>query len=102
MLIGCQSGVREIIPSVMVQVPGSLTSPGLVIGRSLLHSGPDEGDQVAHRTFFSFHYEKDGTRANVVRNSSKLKTEITPEWIDASLWKKTKKQSDDAIKKTHC
>lgn len=54
---------------------------------------------MAHRTFFSFHYEKDVSRATVVRNSSKLKTEITPEWIDASLWEEAKKKSDAAIEK---
>lgn len=45
---------------------------------------------MAHRTFFSFHYERDVQRASVVRNSSKLKPNITPEWIDASLWEATK------------
>jgi hypothetical protein len=54
---------------------------------------------VAHRTFFSFHYEKDVTRAAVVRKSSQFKPEITPEWIDASLWEEAKRKSDDAIKK---
>lgn len=54
---------------------------------------------MAHRTFFSFHYELDVTRSAVVRNSSKLKPEITPEWIDASLWEEAKKKSDAAIEK---
>jgi len=52
---------------------------------------------MAHRTFFSFHYERDVQRASVVRNSSQVKSNITPEWIDASLWERTK-PSDAAIR----
>lgn len=52
---------------------------------------------MAHRTFFSFHYERDVQRASVVRNSSQLKPNITPEWIDASLWERTK-PNDAAIR----
>jgi hypothetical protein len=52
---------------------------------------------MAHRTFFSFHYERDVQRASVVRNSSQLKSNISPEWIDASLWERTK-PSDAAIR----
>jgi hypothetical protein len=52
---------------------------------------------VAHRTFFSFHYERDVQRAGVVRKSSKFKESITPEWIDAPLWEATK-PSDSAIR----
>ncbi|MAS04604.1 MAG: TIR-like domain-containing protein [Ahrensia sp.] len=52
---------------------------------------------MAHRTFFSFHYERDVQRASVVRKSSQFKDNITPEWIDASLWEATK-PSDSAIR----
>lgn len=52
---------------------------------------------MAHKTFFSFHYERDVQRASVVRNSSQFKNNITPEWIDASLWEATK-PSDAAIR----
>lgn len=52
---------------------------------------------MAHKTFFSFHYERDVQRASVVRNSSQFKNNITPEWIDASLWEATK-PSDSAIR----
>lgn len=45
---------------------------------------------MAHRTFFSFHYERDVQRAGVVRKSSQFKENITGEWIDASLWERTK------------
>lgn len=54
---------------------------------------------MAHRTFFSFHYERDVWRASNVRNSSRLLTSVDPEWIDASLWEETKKQSDLAVKR---
>jgi hypothetical protein len=52
---------------------------------------------MAHRTFFSFHYERDVQRAGVVRQSSQFKSSITPEWIDASLWEASK-PSDSAIR----
>lgn len=54
---------------------------------------------MARRTFFSFHYENDVQRATVVRNSSKLKSEITPQWIDASIWEEAKAKNDAAVKK---
>jgi MTH538 TIR-like domain (DUF1863) len=54
---------------------------------------------MAHRTFFSFHYELDVSRASVVRKSSALKSEITPEWVDASLWEEAKKKNDAAVQK---
>lgn len=37
---------------------------------------------MAHKTFFSFHYERDVQRASVVRKSSQFKSSITPEWIE--------------------
>lgn len=52
---------------------------------------------MAHRTFFSFHYERDVQRSSVVRKSSQFKENITPQWIDASLWEATK-PSDSAIR----
>lgn len=52
---------------------------------------------MARRTFFSFHYERDVWRASVVRNSAKLKPDITAEFIDASLWEEAKKKGDEAI-----
>lgn len=48
---------------------------------------------MAHRTFFSFHYERDVWRASNVRNSSQLST-ADEEWIEASLWESVK--ADDA------
>lgn len=54
---------------------------------------------MAHRTFFSFHYERDVQRASVVRNSSKLESSITPEWIEASIWESAKTSGDAAVRK---
>ena len=54
---------------------------------------------MAHRTFFSFHYEKDVWRATVVRNSAKLKSNIVPEFIDASLWEDAKLKGQAALRK---
>lgn len=54
---------------------------------------------MAHRTFFSFHYEREVQRASVVRNSSKLESSITPEWIEASIWESAKTSGDAAVRK---
>jgi hypothetical protein len=53
---------------------------------------------MAHRTFFSFHYERDVSRASVVRNSSRLKTNIEPEWIEAGIWEDAKTKGDEAVR----
>jgi MTH538 TIR-like domain (DUF1863) len=55
---------------------------------------------MARRTFFSFHYERDIWRASIVRNSSTLKPDdVTPEWIDASIWEDAKTKGDAAVRK---
>lgn len=54
---------------------------------------------MAHRTFFSFHYERDVSRASVVRNSSKTKTGIDPEWIEAGIWEEAKTKGDAAVRR---
>ncbi|MGH8522689.1 MAG: TIR domain-containing protein [Gammaproteobacteria bacterium] len=54
---------------------------------------------MAHRTFFSFHYERDVWRSSVVRNSSRMKPSITPEWIEASIWESAKTSGDAAVRK---
>lgn len=54
---------------------------------------------MAHRTFFSFHYERDVQRASVVRKSSQFKSSITPEWIEASIWESAKTTGEAAVKK---
>ena len=55
---------------------------------------------MARRVFFSFHYERDIWRANVVRNSWLLKDgrDDAGFW-DASLREEAKKQGDEAIKR---
>lgn len=54
---------------------------------------------MAHRTFFSFHYQRDVQRASVVRNSSQLKSSISPEWIEASIWESARTTGPTAVKK---
>ena len=41
---------------------------------------------MARRVFFSFHYERDIWRANVVRNSWLTKDREAAGFFDASLW----------------
>ncbi len=54
---------------------------------------------MARRTFFSFHYERDVSRASVVRKSSMTKPNIDPEWIEAGIWEEAKTKGDAAIRK---
>lgn len=51
------------------------------------------------RVFFSFHYERDIWRANVVRNSWVTKEREDAGFWDASLWETAKKTGDDAVKR---
>lgn len=55
---------------------------------------------MARRVFFSFHYERDIWRANVVRKSwvTQPDRETAGFW-DASLWEEAKKRGDDAIRR---
>jgi len=48
--------------------------------------------------FFSFHYQRDIWRANVVRNSGAVIGEAAAGFRDASLWEEAKKKGDSAIK----
>lgn len=54
---------------------------------------------MARRTFFSFHYERDIWRANVVRNSWVTQEREAAGFWDASLWEEAKKKGDSAIQK---
>lgn len=54
---------------------------------------------MAHRTFFSFHYQRDVWRATNVRKSSQLKPSITPEWIEASIWESAKTTGNAAVQR---
>lgn len=54
---------------------------------------------MARRVFFSFHYERDIWRANVVRNSWVTQDREAAGFFDASLWEDAKKKGEAAIKK---
>jgi hypothetical protein len=54
---------------------------------------------MARSTFFSFHYQRDIWRANVVRNSGVVIGKAAAGFRDASLWEEAKKKGDSAIKK---
>lgn len=53
---------------------------------------------MARRAFFSFHYEHDIWRANVVRNSWVTQDRVAAGFFDASLWEEAKGKSDRAIR----
>ncbi len=53
---------------------------------------------MARKVFFSFHYQRDLWRVNVVRNSTVVEgTSVVGFW-DASLWEEAKKKGDDTVK----
>lgn len=54
---------------------------------------------MARRVFFSFHYERDIWRANVVRKSWITKDRESAGFFDGGLWEEAKKKGDAAIKK---
>ena len=54
---------------------------------------------MARRVFFSFHYERDIWRANVVRNSGVVEGSAAAGFQDASLWEEAKKKGDAEVKK---
>lgn len=54
---------------------------------------------MARRVFFSFHYQRDVSRANTIRNLGIVLGNAAAGFQDASLWEKAKKESDDAVKK---
>ena len=53
---------------------------------------------MARRVFFSFHYERDIWRANVVRQSWVTQDREEAGFWDASLWEEAKKKGDQAIR----
>ena len=55
---------------------------------------------MARRVFFTFHYQRDIWRVNVVRNHwlTKANARSAGYW-DHSLWEETKKKGDEAIRK---
>jgi hypothetical protein len=54
---------------------------------------------MARRVFFSFHYERDIWRANVVRKSWVTQDRKSAGFFDGSLWEEAQKKGDAAIKK---
>ena len=54
---------------------------------------------MARKVFFSFHYQRDLWRVNVVRNSGVIDGVAAAGFHDASLWEETKRKGDDAIKR---
>jgi len=54
---------------------------------------------MARRVFFSFHFERDVTRANVVRNSWVTQDREAAGFFDAGLWEEAKRKGDEAIKR---
>ena len=54
---------------------------------------------MARRVFFSFHYERDIWRANVVRNSWVTQERKAAGFWDASLWEEAKRKGEAAIRK---
>lgn len=54
---------------------------------------------MARRAFFSFHYQNDVWRANIVRNSWVTKDKEAQGFVDAADFEKVKKGGETAIKK---
>lgn len=54
---------------------------------------------MARRVFFSFHYERDLWRVNVVRNSGVIEGVSAAGFHDASLWEEAKRLGDEAVKR---
>lgn len=54
---------------------------------------------MARKVFFSFHYERDIWRTNVVRNSGIVEGSAAAGFHDASLWEEAKRKGDADVKK---
>lgn len=54
---------------------------------------------MARRVFFSFHYQNDIFRVNVIRKSGVAIGNSAAGFQDASLWEKTKKRGSTAVKR---
>ena len=53
---------------------------------------------MARKVFFSFHYERDIWRTNVVRNSGVVEGHAAAGFHDSSLWEEAKKKGDADVK----
>lgn len=54
---------------------------------------------MARRVFFSFHYQRDIWRVNQIRSIPNVTGCASAGFQDASLWEKTKREGDAAIKR---
>jgi hypothetical protein len=54
---------------------------------------------MARKVFFSFHYQRDLWRVNVVRNSGVIDGVAAAGFHDASLWEETQRKGEDAVKR---
>jgi hypothetical protein len=54
---------------------------------------------MARKVFFSFHYQRDLWRVNVVRNSGAIDGVSAAGFHDASLWEEIKRKGEEAVKK---
>ena len=54
---------------------------------------------MARKVFFSFHYERDIWRTNVIRNSGVVEGSAAAGFHDASLWEEAKKKGDAEVKR---
>ena len=53
---------------------------------------------MARKVFFSFHYQRDLWRVNVVRNSGVIEGVSAAGFYDASLWERAKRSGAEAVK----
>lgn len=53
---------------------------------------------MPRRVFFSFHYQNDVWRVNVIRNAHIVEGTAAAGFQDASLWEEAKRKGDSAIK----
>jgi len=53
---------------------------------------------MSRRVFFSFHYQRDLWRVNVIRNSGMIEGVAAAGFVDASVWEEAKRLGDAAIK----
>ncbi len=53
---------------------------------------------MARKVFFSFHYQRDLWRVNVVRNTGAVEGVSAAGFHDALLWEEAKRHGDDAVR----
>ena len=54
---------------------------------------------MARKVFFSFHYQRDLWRANVVRNSGVIEGVAAAGFHNTSLWEEARKNGDESVKR---